>query len=727
MRIVSLSLLLLGTILPTFNAVEVGTNVARRQEPAKEVLASLEAGEDLRPMNILRDVGNQYKNSSLIDSTTERVRRKLNPFKSKGKKKDNGKKKGGKKKDPKTKDPKTKDPKTKDPKTKDPKKKNPKKKNPKKKNPKTKDPKTKDPKTKDPKTKDSKTKDPKKKDPKKKNPKTKDPKKKDPEKKNPKKKDPKKDNDVCPLPKRGQPGKKVGKGKRADTKGKSSANDNANDPCDAGSCKDVRLYGPKYDETGNPQKKKSKPRKKKPASNKTPAPNTQKQTREAPLGITERLLRIFEKRARGKKTDGGSTKTGGDGKKKDGDGKKKDGDGKKKDGDGKKKNGDGKKKGKGKVISFCDKELHISQDYPSTGEFESRLKTFKGLKDVNDFKGKLVYAAADPYSCDDFVIHPEEFSAMSKFPDYKHDLYPQVEHVLEGQVLGRFIDHLHANKGATYGDPYDQKQNVKFCQYFDAFWQKAPGDIIAVDGTTPAETLAAQLPGMKTFVDEFLLFPKVPNVMKGAAWGTTSILFSDEMVGDINADDVITAKFQESRVVRATQRFKAIMWVYQYHTDAQVTKILKKQANRLGEHLENVEEKLKEATFKGNDNLEKTQKYDRNYEKKNLKEEWEKWLVIANDQAIDKVEKYMDAAFPEFEKALKSLRGKTGKTDTEKQTIARVIRIIEALIKEYKEMKKTKWVNAFSSKGSGSDNKSTHSRPGTPDKKPQPAGKKKNS
>ncbi|PGH11202.1 hypothetical protein AJ79_05044, partial [Helicocarpus griseus UAMH5409] len=359
-----------------------------------------------------------------------------------------------------------------------------------------------------------------------------------------------------------------------------------------------------------------------------------------------------------------------------------------------------------KDINFCG-DITVSQKYPSKDMLLKLLKNGRPPK----YKPRVIYSAKDPSVCDNFVLGRQPASIASKFPsgnDAKKnpDTRLEVEHVLEGQVVSNFFDNINKDDGKKFHNPYDKKgPDVDFCTYIRAYWHKTPQSLLPkLDDNLPTKSVALQLPSDKKHYDEFFLLQGAANNVKADAWVGQELVWSanDQMKKLINRKDFgqMSKPMGQTGLIRAIQKYKFVMYMYQYHTKAPVKKALVAQANRVGKKIGELDKELGSLTFKNLQSQDNKKKFEQNYTPKNLEKRWKQWMKKTTQKAIDETEDYLEKQmkhFVERKKGLEAERKKLPKNDQKKRDrYTKAIGFIKEMKTTYeKNVKKTKWTNPF--------------------------------
>lgn len=159
------------------------------------------------------------------------------------------------------------------------------------------------------------------------------------------------------------------------------------------------------------------------------------------------------------------------------------------------------------------------------------------------------------------------------------------EHILEGQLVGDFFQHM-AKKKPRLPDPANQNNQIPFCDYLEKLWDINPVratqnanlqlDTIVGRGATltPLEHIAYVYPGTVWNVGEFVSLQRdINSPAKANAWADN----------DLNDSGWKVDSAPDARGVLKSLR--QLIGSRLYHTDTEIKRIFNLQRNRVGDAL----------------------------------------------------------------------------------------------------------------------------------------------
>lgn len=284
----------------------------------------------------------------------------------------------------------------------------------------------------------------------------------------------------------------------------------------------------------------------------------------------------------------------------------------------------------------------------------------------------------------------------------------EVEHILEWQLVTKFFDYLNDDifKDDTFDHPDPSKvvsgkrEKINFCTYWVATWKDGP--TFALGSASAKRDSMTHLkwayPGTQNYIEEFVMLEKNINapaktqvssvsisgltidsgfLLTCILWQmwkkkTTSGIYDDSDMKKLS-DDVNTAQV-------AVLKLKWLMGARRYMKDPKVKEILKKQKERIGERLGQLDKELQNHPKPGFDA----------WQHKDLENLWDKYMDRNFDTAVSRTTFDMD-------KGIKYLQAKHVTTKNKKaQKNDDLVGTIKTIASEWRKEKNSKWINPWS-------------------------------
>ncbi|KAG9952210.1 glycoside hydrolase family 18 protein, partial [Aureobasidium melanogenum] len=257
--------------------------------------------------------------------------------------------------------------------------------------------------------------------------------------------------------------------------------------------------------------------------------------------------------------------------------------------------------------------------------------------------GELV--AADPSAvtygpptdgCDDYDMEQVTTPAKGSSSGYA------TEHILEAQLLGLFLSETGATwpradyfpnpvgKTMTPGLDWWKDTTYNMCQYFWFWWN---GKMITINGVKqePVQFVASVYPGKdNSWAKEFMLLSKEANNMKERMWGGGQIRDPKKMSNAV--EGIVVAKRDLNWAIN---NCKSTIQAIKYQQDQTVADIMVKQATRIGQAFDEIENLIPQKLADGS--------YNRlPYSSMDLGDLWRAWIYGRYNTAIVKAREFLD-------------------------------------------------------------------------------------
>ncbi|KAF8252102.1 glycosyl hydrolases family 18 protein-like protein [Wilcoxina mikolae CBS 423.85] len=250
-----------------------------------------------------------------------------------------------------------------------------------------------------------------------------------------------------------------------------------------------------------------------------------------------------------------------------------------------------------KDIFICGKALKmISPRFPNSGEIITR-------------PGVKTYGAIKPDDCNDFNFGIVGTPAAKDTGNYA------TEHILEFQLVKKFIDGLSDSKGDVLG----------------SFWSTPAKLRFAIDGTSQPEMdaitwVGSRFPGRDNdWANELVLLEKGVNNVKERMWSARAINTDTKMDG-----------FIKNEPDRAVRNIKDVIFAIKYHMDPTISGYLVKQATRVGDMIEKMD-----VTYVPKVHPTNSDGTYKDYKSLGLRAEWDAFIKGRAELARTAVETYM--------------------------------------------------------------------------------------
>ena len=249
----------------------------------------------------------------------------------------------------------------------------------------------------------------------------------------------------------------------------------------------------------------------------------------------------------------------------------------------------------------------------------------------------MTYGFKDRGNCDDHrfgvIAKPQET------PDYA------TEHILEFQLVKRFITEINPKDGPKYPSPLEGVTGkVDLCEVLRRYWGN-DRLTLSLDGSvefTPMGLVAQAFPGQKNpYEGEFVLLERGINKAKEGVsdakahvLGRSLTLFQMWGTHEINADSTMQGYISKDPL-KAMKNLRDVVAAYRYHQDATINDNLKKQSQRIADMFDRLDSReLPGKDFKP---------WGLNpYKKVGLKSKWESWMRGRAELAERKAVVYLD-------------------------------------------------------------------------------------
>ncbi|KAJ2970004.1 hypothetical protein NUW58_g9829 [Xylaria curta] len=295
----------------------------------------------------------------------------------------------------------------------------------------------------------------------------------------------------------------------------------------------------------------------------------------------------------------------------------------------------------------------------------------------------MTYDYKVPDTCNDFG-----FGAVATVRSPVGDIYA-TEHILELQMVAIFLDKMNDDFGSrgfpSFRPGADPNTKQSFCQAINQLWRNVPqASRFAIDGVTrdPIDhIMPVYSSNDNTHVGEFVLLEKGVNTAKEGMWGRKAI----------NADDTMNS-YMQSEPDRAVKNLKDVMTALKYMQDPTINSRLKAEKERVAARLKELDEDKMP-----NWNRQQGGKAWGRWEKKDLADEWNKFMKQQAEKAKDKAVKYMDDNLKNLEEAyVTSYNEKQAdRPGEENQVLKTLLEKIKKLREEWTRYKPISWTNPF--------------------------------
>ncbi|KAI4763235.1 glycoside hydrolase [Aureobasidium sp. EXF-3400] len=250
----------------------------------------------------------------------------------------------------------------------------------------------------------------------------------------------------------------------------------------------------------------------------------------------------------------------------------------------------------------------------------------------------VTYGPAVDDNCNNYDM--EQITTPAKGAEFA------TEHILEAQLLGIFLSETASQDDENYDNPIGPSASKQvtdinwwtdleydMCQYFWFWWN---GKKITINGVRqePIQFVAQVYPGKDNiWSDEFMLLAKDANSLKERLWGKGEVRDPGKMTAAIAGTD------PKHDFNWAINNCRSVIRAIKYQQDPKVIDIMIKQATRIGQAFDQMENIIPQQVADGS--------YNKNpYTRLELGDQWRRWIFERYDTAIRKGEEFLDQWVP---------------------------------------------------------------------------------
>ncbi|KAK0670020.1 putative glycosyl hydrolases family 18 protein [Cercophora samala] len=281
------------------------------------------------------------------------------------------------------------------------------------------------------------------------------------------------------------------------------------------------------------------------------------------------------------------------------------------------------------------------------------------------------------------------------------------EHIIELQMVALFIDAMNDKWGMDFIDytPAGDgiTKNSDFCGALKSLWRTVKAaDRFAMDGVKrdPLEHLMHAFPGNHLHTAEFVLLEKGVNLAKAGMWG-------DDPINNDGTAETYLANTPDDLI----KNVKDVMTAMKYMQNADVSKVLVTQKDRIKQRLKDLDEvempKFQKHTRDRGQDVEKDW---HRWTERGLADEWDTWMKTRATRAKDRAVDYIDTWLGKLKKKAEDewhpqqgaleeriLKGETLSADEMAlgQRLTDLIGKVVALNAEWERYEPNSWMNPF--------------------------------